>query len=113
MKVITKSMMIATASLVLLQTGYAAQPGSQAVDSRESAGQVGYSTGEIKKIDADRGVVTLKHGPIENLGMPNMTLIFCLAQPEQLTGFKVGDRVRFKVEKIRGSLVVVELMSSR
>ena len=30
--------------------------------------------GEVKNVDKDAGKVTIKHGPLENLGMPAMTI---------------------------------------
>lgn len=90
--------------------GNAAQPSAQ--PTRLTVPQAGFAMGQIKKIDGDRGFVTIKHGPIESMGMPDMTMIFRIARPEQLDGFKVGDHVLFKVEKVRSALVVVELASS-
>ena len=46
---------------------------------------------EIKKIDRHTGKVTLKHGPIENLGMGAMTMAFPMKDPAVLKNFKVGD----------------------
>jgi len=34
------------------------------------------SEGEIKKIDTAAGKLTIKHGPLENLGMEPMTMVF-------------------------------------
>ena len=75
---------------------------------REAAPLVAYTSGEIKNIDPDRGLITLKHGPIENLGMPEMTMIFRLAKPLTVEALNVGDKVRFKADRIQGLLVVTE-----
>jgi Cu(I)/Ag(I) efflux system protein CusF len=32
--------------------------------------------GEIKKVDKEAGKITIKHGPLPNLGMPQMTMVF-------------------------------------
>lgn len=50
-----------------------AAPPAAPRDKGSTAHAIGYSTGEITRIDADRGTVTLKHGPIHDLGMPDMT----------------------------------------
>lgn len=100
---------------LFLLVGFAAfqeiNAGSPSVQSARTTAP-DFTAGLVKKLDVDRGLVTLKHGPIESMGMPDMTMIFRLANPEQMQGLKVGDHVVFRVEKIRGSLVVVELSSS-
>ena len=40
------------------------------------AGSTAMTAGEVKKVDKDAGKVTIKHGPIKNLDMPGMTMIF-------------------------------------
>ncbi|MFP8777419.1 copper-binding protein [Hydrogenophaga sp. RWCD_12] len=67
---------------------------------------------EIRKIDSAAGKVTLKHGDIPNLDMPGMTMVFQLRDPAQLTGLKVGDKVRFRADQIKGTYTVVDIVSS-
>ena len=69
----------------------------------------GFTDGELKKIDADQNKITIKHGPIDNLGMPGMTMVF-RADPAVLAQFKAGDLVRFKADRVEGSLKVTELI---
>ena len=69
----------------------------------------GFTDGELKKIDADQSKITIKHGPIDNLGMPSMTMVF-RADPAVLAQFKAGDLVRFKADRVEGSLKVTELV---
>ena len=54
--------------------------------------------GIIQKIYHDDGKVKLKHGPIDKLGMPGMTMIFYLKDPALMEGLSVGDEVGFDVE---------------
>jgi len=70
----------------------------------------GYTDAEVKKIDPEQGKITLKHGPIENLGMPSMTMVF-RADPEILANVKVGDSVRFKADKVDGAIKLTQLLS--
>jgi Cu(I)/Ag(I) efflux system periplasmic protein CusF len=65
--------------------------------------------GEIKKISAESGKITIKHGEIKNLEMPGMTMVFAVADPKMLDKVKVGDKVRFIVEQQPGKLVVTRL----
>ena len=38
------------------------------------------------------GKLTIKHGPLENLGMDAMTMVFKVKDPAMLSQVKVGDR---------------------
>lgn len=68
-----------------------------------------YTSGEIKKVDAAQGKLTIKHGDIKNLGMPGMTMIFKTKDPAMLNGVKAGDAVQFVVERKDGALIITEL----
>lgn len=52
----------------------------------------------IKKIDLAAGKVTLAHGPLKNLGMPAMTMVFKVADPAVLAKLKAGDKITFVAE---------------
>lgn len=67
------------------------------------------SSGEVKKVDKDAGKITIKHGPLANLGMPGMTMVFRVADPAMLDQVKVGDKIAFVAEKKNGALTVVKL----
>jgi Cu/Ag efflux protein CusF len=67
------------------------------------------SEGEIRKVDKAAGKLTIKHGPLENLGMPAMTMIFRVKEPAMLDQVKPGDRIRFLVEKVDGAFTVTKL----
>lgn len=67
------------------------------------------SQGEVRRIDLDGQRVTLRHGPINNLKMPPMTMIFRVDQKEQLEQLAPGDQVNFRAEERDGNYVVVDL----
>jgi Cu(I)/Ag(I) efflux system periplasmic protein CusF len=67
------------------------------------------SDGEVRKVDLAQGKVTLRHGPLLNLDMPAMTMVFAVADKQLLQGLKVGDKVRFHAESRDGILVVTAL----
>ena len=69
----------------------------------------GYTDGEVRKVDKAAGKVTLKHGPIANLEMPPMTMVFRVKDAAMLEQVKAGDKVRFKAEKIQGAYTVTEV----
>lgn len=68
-----------------------------------------YSEGEIREIDVDQGRVTLKHGPIENLGMPAMTMVFRVTESAGLGNLRAGDTVKFKADRLDGLFVLTAL----
>ena len=67
------------------------------------------SEGEVKKVDKAQGKLTIKHGPLANLDMPAMTMVFRAKNPAMLDQVKPGDRIRFLVEKVNGALTVTRL----
>ncbi|AOJ72131.1 MULTISPECIES: copper-binding protein [Burkholderia] len=76
---------------------------------RAGAANAGMSHGEIKKIDAAAGRLTIKHGPLENLGMDAMTMVFKVKDPAMLSQVKTGDKIDFVAEEVNGALTVVKL----
>ncbi|GLC92657.1 hypothetical protein Tamer19_20650 [Cupriavidus sp. TA19] len=64
---------------------------------------------EIKKIDVTAGKVTLKHDPIENLGMSAMTMAFPVKDRASLKHFKEGESVSVIFDNINGKPTVVEM----
>ena len=65
--------------------------------------------GEIRKVDADAGKITIRHGEIPNLEMPAMTMVFRVASPDMLDKVKAGDQVLFTAEKNSGALTVTSI----
>ncbi|ABB12874.1 copper-binding protein [Burkholderia lata] len=76
---------------------------------QEAAAQTGMSHGEIRKVDTTAGKLTIKHGPLENLGMDAMTMVFKVKDPAMLSQVKAGDKIDFVAEDVDGALTVVEL----
>ncbi len=70
------------------------------------------SDGEIKKIDKEAGKITVKHGPLVNLNMPAMTMVFQVKDPAMLAQVKAGDKVKFTVEKINGAFTITALQAA-
>jgi Cu/Ag efflux protein CusF len=67
------------------------------------------SEGEVRKVDKENSKITLKHGPLKNLDMPPMTMVFQAADPSLLEKVKVGDKVRFVATNPGGKLTVTEI----
>lgn len=69
--------------------------------------------GEVRKIDEAAGKVTLKHGPIKNLGMDvGMTMTFRVKDPAMLKGMQVGDKVEFEAENGASGYTVTKMQKS-
>ncbi len=65
--------------------------------------------GEIRKVDMDAKKITIRHGAIENLGMPPMTMVFQVKDPALLQKVKTGDKVKFLAEKTGGAYTVLQI----
>ena len=70
------------------------------------------SDGEIKKVDKEAGKITVKHGPLVNLDMPAMTMVFKVKDPAMLEQVKACDKVKFTVEKISGAFTITALQAA-
>lgn len=88
--------LISIASAVLLISGAAFAGGSQV-------------KGEVVKVDKAAGKVTLKHGPIRNLDMDSMTMVFRVADPAMLDKVKAGDKVEFEADRVNGAITVTKI----
>jgi len=69
--------------------------------------------GVVQVVDKARGVVTLKHGDIVNMGMPAMTMSFNVADKKMLDNVKTGDKVRFRVENVSGAPTVTRIETTQ
>jgi Cu/Ag efflux protein CusF len=65
--------------------------------------------GEIRRVDKEAKKLTIKHGPIPNLDMPPMTMVFQVKDPAMLERVKAGDRIRFSAEKVGGAYTVTSI----
>lgn len=68
---------------------------------------------EVRKVDKDAGKVTLKHGPIPNLDMPDMTMVFRVRDPAMLDRVKAGDKVKFTADKVNGVYTVTSMETAK
>lgn len=67
------------------------------------------ATGTVTKVDTQWNKVTIDHGPLENLDMPAMKMVFVLADPGMLEGLAEGSEVRFVADRVNGKLTVTEI----
>lgn len=67
------------------------------------------SEGEVRKVDKVQKKITLKHGPMKNLDMPPMTMVFQVTDPAFLDKVQVGDKVRFVAANPGGKLTITKI----
>lgn len=103
---------ILVASSVAMAFGAQAQS-APASGAERTAAAAPQSEGEVRKVDKDQGKVTLRHGPLENLGMPAMTMVFKVADPKLLDGLRDGDKVKFTAEKVNGAYTVTAIQTAK
>lgn len=79
--------------------------------TEKSPGAARVNEGEVKAVDQAGKTVTLKHGPVKSktVEMPPMTMTFPVEKDTLLSKVKVGDKVKFNVETVKGTAVVTAL----
>jgi Cu/Ag efflux protein CusF len=111
MKTITIAILfVALATPVLAQ--HKAE-GHSANHPTAAASAADMTEGEIRKVDKDAKKLTIKHGEIKNLDMPPMTMVFQVKDASVLDKVKVGDKVRFVVQKSDTGFVVTEIEAAK
>ena len=65
--------------------------------------------GEIRKVDKKAATLTIKHGPIQAIDMPAMTMVFQVKDAAMLDQVKAGDKVKFRAEKDGGQYTVTKI----
>jgi len=66
------------------------------------------ATGEVRRVDAVGGKVTLMHGAIADLQLPAMTLVY-QAPPTLLQGLQPGDKVTFVARRQNNHYVITAI----
>jgi Cu/Ag efflux protein CusF len=70
--------------------------------------------GQVTKVDASAGKITLKHGPIKKLEMDEpMTMVFRVQDPAMLKQVKAGDKVKFDADRINGQFTVTKIEKAK
>ncbi len=64
---------------------------------------------EVRKVDPSTGMVTLKHGALENVGMLAMTMAFKAKDATMVKRVHEGDKVKARIENVDGTLTIVKL----
>jgi Cu/Ag efflux protein CusF len=97
--------------MIDIRTALAAIVAALALSGLASANDL--AEGEVRKVDKEAKKLTLKHGPLKNLDMPGMTMVFQVKEDALLDKVQAGDKVRFQAEKIDGKFTVTRLEAAR
>ena len=72
--------------------------------------QTKLAEGEVTKIDAEQGKITIRHGPIPSLEMTEgMTMVFRVKDKAMLEMVGPGDMISFDAERLNGALTITVL----
>jgi Cu(I)/Ag(I) efflux system periplasmic protein CusF len=113
MNIIQKILAISAVALgVALPMTSFAQPAMDSAKT-ETAQLMSLTDGEIKKVDLDNSKVTIKHGDIQHLDMPGMTMVFTAKDKNLLSTVKPGDKVKFMVVNEEGKMIVTDIQPAR
>ena len=70
-------------------------------------------TGTVEKVDAGGGRITIDHGPIPNLNMDAMSMVFRVQDPAMLKQVKQGDKVQFSADRVNGQITVTKIQKAK
>nr|WP_196483359.1 copper-binding protein [Burkholderia territorii] len=79
-------------------------------DKKMSAQDSELTDAEVKRIDAEHGMVTLKHGALENVGMAPMTMAFKARDRAMVESLHAGDRGNARGGRVAATLTIVRLV---
>lgn len=96
-----------------LACGFAPAVLPAAEDAAKAGAPAVLTAGEVRKVDREARKVTIKHGPIDNLKMPPMTMVFRVKDAAMLDGLEAGAQIRFRAEEAEGGYVVTRLQKSK
>jgi Cu/Ag efflux protein CusF len=109
-----KSLFFIALAVGALQTAYAVDHASESkTDPVTSVASTDMTDGEVKKIDKSTNKITIKHSEIKNLDMPGMTMVFKVKDPAVLDTLNIGDKVKFRAEKIEGAITVISIQIAK
>ena len=81
--------------------------------SPSAAARHAMTDGEVRRVDKEAKKLTIRHGPLANLAMPAMTMVYQVADPAMLEQVKAGDKIRFEAEKVDGAFTVTKIEPAR
>jgi Cu/Ag efflux protein CusF len=85
-----------------------------AVSQAALAQQATSIDGQVTKVEPSAGKVTIKHGPIKQLGMDEgMTMVYTAKDPGILKSVKAGDKIKFDASEVNGQSIVTKIQKAK
>lgn len=78
------------------------------VSEKVAQADVEYTSGKIKKINAKTKKVTIIHGPLVNLDMQAMTMVFRVDEA-MIASMSEGQDIEFIADRVKGKLTVIQV----
>jgi Cu/Ag efflux protein CusF len=100
-------------SVVRIETGRPQAAPARPAAQSAAATNLPTVSGTVEKVDTAQGKITIDHGPIPNLNMDSMTMVFRAQDPAVLKGVKAGDRIQFQADRVNGQISVVNIRKGR
>lgn len=75
------------------------------IDVSATATELAYTSGVVKKVNADAGKVTIIHEELTELDMPAMTMVF-RAEEDIISRLSEGEEIEFAAKRVNGKLTV-------
>ncbi|MGJ7579797.1 copper-binding protein [Variovorax sp. RHLX14] len=105
------SIAASTAAVLISMAGAAGAQTTSAPAAAATSTEM--AEGEVRKVDKENQKLTIKHGPLTNLDMPGMTMVFQVQDAAMLDKVQAGDKVRFVAEKLDGKFTVTKMDANR
>jgi Cu/Ag efflux protein CusF len=70
--------------------------------------------GQVTKVDQAGGKITITHGPIQKFDMDEpMTMVYRVQDPAMLKAVKVGDKVKFDLDRVNNQFTVTAIQKAK
>jgi Cu/Ag efflux protein CusF len=70
--------------------------------------------GQVTKVDAGAGKITIRHGPLKKFDMEDpMTMVYPVQDPAMLKAVKPGDKVKFDADQINGQITITKIQKAK
>ena len=109
MKPLIAVALLSFATAGLAQSGHDSHHSMDAPANKAQAAQAHRASGVVKSVNAEKGVLTIQHGPVESLKWPGMTMGFKAKDASVLASAKPGQKVEFEFVQRGKDYVIISL----
>ena len=75
--------------------------------------QATMADGQVTKVNAVENKITVRHGPIKNLDMDSMTMVFRVKDPAMTKQVKAGDKIKFEADRVDGQITITKIQKAK